>query len=315
MAMIRPFEFPDLPALHRYRHKGVFLDTQATLTWGEGLVPARAVFSPISEALGVFTGIYRPDKGRSRVIGQVRHALGAPQARFTFLAPSTGLDPTGLAALVEHLIIRLGEREAQALVADVDERSEVFEELRRLSFSIYARQHIWRLSSLPRKRRSSFGWREIIAADEFNARKLYYAVVPALVQQVEPTPWEELRGWVFHQQGEMLAYADVVEGPRGVWVQPFIHPEMEDAALHLEGLLASLKPRERRPVFVCLRSYQAGLSYLMEEIGAQVSNTQAVMVRRLTAAVKKPELAPLPAINGKTEPTTPFTNASDHEAG
>ena len=35
-------------------------------------------------------------------------------------------------------------------------------------------------------------------------------------------------------------------------------------------------------------------------------STQAVMVRRLTAAVKKAELSPIPSINGTQEATSPY---------
>jgi hypothetical protein len=59
-------------------------------------------------------------------------------------------------------------------------------------------------------------------------------------------------------------------------------------------------------VYVCLRSYQAGLSLHLEDLDAEVSVSQAVMVRRLAAMVKKPELSPLPSINGGTEVTTPY---------
>jgi hypothetical protein len=311
--MIRPFELADLKTLHRYRQQGIFLDSISALTWGKMLVPMRAVFSPFSEAIGVFTGIYQPDKSSPPIIGQISHGLGSPQAHFTFLAPDPAIEPPGLAALLENLIVRLGEREAQTIVADVDEKSNTFESLRSLSFSIYARQQLWQVRGIARKKMPRSDWREILSQDEFNARKLYHAIVPTLVQQVEPTPWVELRGYVFYREDEMLGYVDVVEGPRGVWLQPFIHPEMESVGLNLTALIASLRPRVRRPVHVCLRSYQAWLSTYLEDLNAEVSSTQAVMVRRLTATVKKPELAPIPSINGTTEVTSPFTKSTTLE--
>jgi len=63
------------------------------------------------------------------------------------------------------------------------------------------------------------------------------------------------------------------------------------------------------------RSYQAGLSTFLEDLQAEVSASQAVMVRRLTAMVKKPELAALPSINGTTEVTTPYNQARQRENG
>lgn len=304
--MIRPFELPDLRTLHRYRKSGVYLDSITALTRGKLLVPARAVFSPLSEAVGVFTGMYQSGGSSLPLIAQVSHALGSNVAQMTFLTPDQAVEPVGAGALIEYLIARLGERKAQALIADVDEDTTTFETLRRLSFSIYARQHIWRVGYISRKQHAELAWRPMIPEDEFNARKLYHAIVPTLVQQVESTPEGGLTGWVYYYEGELLGYADVREGPRGVWVQPFIHPQMERVGDHLASLFAALRPRERRPVYVCLRSYQAGLSRFLEGLGAEVSSTQAVMVRRMAVRVQQAELAPLPAINGNTEPTTPY---------
>ena len=104
----------------------------------------------------------------------------------------------------------------------------------------------------------------------------------------------------------MLAFAEVVLGSRGTWVQPFIHPEMENVDIHLIQLLKYLRMRRRRPIYVCLRSYQAWLSYALEEADAEVALSQAVMVRRLAAAVRHPALAPLPQLDGGTEPTTSY---------
>jgi len=313
--MIRPFELGDLRTLHRYRQQGIFMDSISVLTWGRMLVPMRAVFSPLSEAVGVFTEIYQQNPSSEPLIAQVSHGLAAQQARFTFLAPDSAMDDRALTGLLESLIRRLGGRKAQNFVADVEEKSNTFEALRKLSFSIYARQQIWRVGSMTRMKQPGKSWREIVPKDEFNARRLYSAIVPTLIQQVEPTPWEEPRGYVYYEKDELLGYVNVVEGPRGIWVQPFIHPEMEEVGLHLISLIASLKPKERRPVYVCLRSYQAWLSATLEDLDAEVSSTQAVMVRRLTASVKKPELSRIPTLNGTQEVTSSYRKTSKAENG
>lgn len=312
--MIRPFELRDLPTLHRYRERGNFLHSPSTLIWGAYLVPVWAVFSPFSDAVGIYTAVSNTTEQQpERVIAQVRHLPGQEDARFTFLAPAEAIHPGNFNEILEYLVKRLGERKAQNLIAEVYESSDCYELLRQAGFSIYTRQQVWQVNNVPKHDRSNFNWREIAPLDEFNARKLYHNVVPTLVQQVEPTPWEELRGWVLYQNGELMAYVYVIEGPRGIWVQPFIHAEMEDINSQIIQLLSHLNPKERRPAYVCLRSYYGGLAPHLEALGARVSNTQAVMVRRLTAAVKKPELSRIPAINGKTEPTTPYTQSVEDQ--
>jgi hypothetical protein len=307
--MIRPFEFLDLRFLYRYRKQGVYLDSASVLTRGKGLMPVRAAFSPFSEAMGIFTAVYQAPGKRSRLIGQASHNQGSVAAHLNFLTPGKNIEPDGTAELVEYLVKRMGEHNAQVLVADVDEKTATFEILRQLSFSIFARQRIWRITGISQENVSELSWREMNSQDEFNARKLYHAITPSMVQQVESPPVYGMSHWVYYSQGDLLGYADVVQGASGVWVQPFIHPEMEDVGEHLTSLFASLRPRNHRPVYVCLRSYQAGLSIFLENLHAQVSTSQAVMVRRLTAMVKKPELAALPAINGTTEVTTPYNRA------
>ncbi|MEN8242833.1 MAG: hypothetical protein ABFS17_12995 [Chloroflexota bacterium] len=309
--MIRPFELKDLPLLHRYRERGIFLNNPSTLTWGPMMVPVRAVLSPVSNAVGIYTAVSTDETGEDQIIGQVRHFPGREDARFTFLAPALQIDPGGFQVVVEYLVTRLGEHQAQNLIAEVEESSDCFELLRRAGFSIYARQHIWKITSLPREKKRRFNWQAITSLDEINARNLYHAVVPTMVQQVETNPWEELNGWVLYQDGELRAYTYVSSGPRGIWVQPYIDSEIAEFSDELTKLLAHLRPRERRPVYVCLRSYQGGIAPHLEALGGEMSGSQAVMVRRLTAAVKKPEIARLPAINGKAEASTPYNHASD----
>jgi len=262
---------------------------------------------PFSTAMGVFTLVYEDVIGDSEMIfGQVSHTVGSPHAHFTFIAPDEAIISPDFSSLLEQLIRWVGARQARYLIAEVDEKAETFEVLRREYFSIYARQRIWRIVEIKRDQSYSFGWRQILSSDEFNARKLYYTIVPTLVQQVEPSPWDRGGGWAFYQHGEMLGYAEVVSGFKGVWVQPFIHKNMEEVDQHLIALLKHLNPRKSRPVYVCLRSYQSWLSHPLEVAGAEASSSQAVMVRHLAASVKKAALAPIPQINGGTEPTTSY---------
>ncbi len=308
--MIRQFDLRDIPKLGQYRQHGVYLDSIRTLTWGRRLVSAGALSSPISAATGVFTAILtREGNGDNSLIGQVTHAMGSPYARLVFLAPESQIDSPGLAPLLEDLIRQVGERGAENLIADVDEKSDVYEALRQLQFSIYARQRVWQIVKRPKAPRSRIDWRDVLPIDEINVRKLYNELVPGLVQQVEPAPWDDLSGHAYYEDGKMRAFAHMVYGPYGKWVQPFIHPEMQGVNASLRQLIADLKPSKKRPVYFCLRSYQAWLSSTLEDMQAEVGPPQAVMVRRLAVKIKKPARSPIPQINGNTEATTSFYKA------
>jgi hypothetical protein len=93
---------------------------------------------------------------------------------------------------------------------------------------------------------------------------------------------------------------------------------MDHIEEHLLSLLALLRPRARRPVYLCVRRYQHDFSAFLEELGAESSTRQAVMARRLTAGVTHAELAPIPQLNGTTEIPTPINEYDLHggeEAG
>ena len=174
---------------------------------------------------------------------------------FSFLAPEGAVDSPALAALLENLIKRVGERQARSLVAEVEESTYTFEALRKAGFSIYSRQRIWKTTSTPEIDGQTTSWRRPKSKDEFAIHALYNNLVPALVQQVEPPYWDDKSGYVFYHQDELLAFVDVVTGPRGIWLQPFFHPETDQVAERLAELLRMLKPSAKKPVYIGLRSY------------------------------------------------------------
>ncbi|MBN2045332.1 MAG: hypothetical protein JW757_09960 [Anaerolineales bacterium] len=304
--MIRAFRPSDVLTLHRLRKQGVYLDNRAVLTWGTRVVTTRALASPLSKATGVFTGVQNSGHPGRPLIGQASHTSGASTARLTFLAPEEQIELRAAAELIEYLLRQLGEHQAQTLLAEVDEEAAAFEVLRQLNFSIYARQQIWKITSVAPKWGGKNKWRICASLDGFNIRKLHFASVPSLVQQIEARDFSTLNGWVYYQDTDLLGFAEVFSGPRGAWVLLFCHPEMDDIEDHLSSLLALLRPRARRPVYLCIRRYQHDLSSFLQEIGAQASNQQAVMARRLTAGVTHAELSPIPQLNGTPEVPTPI---------
>ncbi|MDH5508694.1 MAG: hypothetical protein OEZ02_15840 [Anaerolineae bacterium] len=305
--MIRPFELRDLPLLHRYREEGVYLDNVATLTWGRSLVAARAALSPLAAATGVFTSIAQVKTDKCPpLVAQVMHGTGASCARLTFLAPESAVGVNPVAELLDDLVRRVGERGAQNIVAEVDEGTEMCEVLRLAGFSVYARQRTWRFASaLPGK--AEVTWEAAVSRHEIPISSLYSALVPALVQQVEAVSWDKVRGHVCFQDGELMAYANLSHGPNGVWLQPFIHPDMNGVPAHLASLLSELGPRSARPIYICVRSYQAWLAQVLEDLGGEAGPAQALLVKRTTRRQKAAQSFQLRAIDGgHAEITTPL---------
>jgi hypothetical protein len=305
---IRLFDWRDLPLLLRYRQHGLYFDTASLLTRGPMRVPAGAMLSYLAPATGIFT--YLSNKKNNNgfpILGQVTHRSGSPFARLSFLAPEAALESSALPELIEYMITQTGKRGVFHLLAEVDEGSVAFEVLRRTSFAIYVRQRIWQLNLQPPSDGQPSYWRAGTVRDIIPVRSLYNNLVPGLVQQIEPPPNDHLQGLVYMAGDEMLAHVEVKYGPRGIWVQPFFHPDAGEVSTLLCDLLHNLPHRRARPVYLCVRSYQSWLEPHLEEQGAEPSPIQAVMVKHLAISKRVARPFALRTLEGgQHEATAPF---------
>jgi len=308
---VRPLGWRDIPTLRRYRQQSIFLNSNLLLTRGPLLVQG-ALLSSIAPGMGIFTGVYNDKKPKEPpLIGQFIHNLSSQFAHLTFLAPQDMLETTGSSVLLDYLVWMSGERGALRLLADVDEASGAFESMRKNGFAIYTRQRVWQSPAQaafqkPEGKRPSH-WRAVQDKDTQAIRSLYHSLVPGLVQQVEPFLAKRTRGLVLYQNDDLLAYVELKYGHRGVWVQPFVHPDTENISGLLTSLLINIPNRPSRPLYLCVRSYQSWLEMAIEELGAQAGPRQAVMVRHLALQQKVEHGYGIPALEGgRPEVTTPF---------
>jgi hypothetical protein len=308
---LRPTDWRDIRVLHRNRAKGLYLDTALALTRGGSFASGvlRSFFSP---ATGVFTWVCSDNRGEQPVLGQFRHKAEEPFARLTLLAPEEALGSTLTIDLLEQLAKQAGDHGAFNLLAEVDEQSLGFESLRKAGFVVYARQRVWRLKENGDQFNLEMPWEIAHKQDVIGAQTLYHSVVPGLVQQVEPLSNKNIQGLVCHNDGYLLGYIDLKAGPRGVWAQPFIHPDVVDVDARLKDLFDSIPHRRSRPVYLCVRSYQSWLEPALVALDAEPGPQQAVMVKRLAAQhqVKRPFA--LPQIDGQREITTPVAQSQQN---
>jgi hypothetical protein len=308
---IRLFDWRDFLALYRYRNQGAFFDSSLVLTRGPNLVPAGALFSYFAPATGIYTYLCS-DNGTpgQPLIGQLRHMSSSSFARLSYLAPEAELDSDALQTLLEHMFVQVGDRGAIYFLAEVNEESVVFESLRQAGFAIYARQRIWQLDGEPAGEVVDTAWRRSTNRDILGIRTLYNDLVPGLVQQVEPPPTEESPGIVYRQGDEVLAYIETKFGPRGIWIQPFIHPDVKEVSGRLVDFIQSIQNRHARPIYVSVRSYQSWLEGAMKDLAAQPGPHQAVMVKHLAIAKKVLRPFALGTLEGRQpEVTTPFARS------
>jgi len=77
----------------------------------------------------------------------------------------------------------------------------------------------------------------------------------------------------------------------GIVLTPLIHPDEHHVSEKIATLVASLPDRGGRRVYLNVRSYQTWLEPALEDLGAQASSRQAVMVKHLARLIKEGQLA------------------------
>jgi hypothetical protein len=303
---VRSLDLLDLPVIYKYRRQVVLLDSARAVTHGNPL-GFNALLSYLNPRHEISTAIYT--RNGTTLLGQVTHTDDSPHANLAFLAPAA-ISEAAEADLLDYLAKQAGEWGCLHVLAEVDENSPLFRSLRQAGYSLYAWQRVWKVTH-PTDRlqpgRENL-WADTGEADLVSIQSLYSQIVPAMLQPVEPLP-RRATGLVCRQKGELQAYFNLTYGPTGIWTQPLIHPDAGCLSDWMAAMLASIPNRLNRPVYVCVRSYQAWLESLLEELGAMAGERQAVMIKHL-AVLKRAEEA-LPAKKAEpawAKPATPVAH-------
>jgi hypothetical protein len=301
---IHSLDILDLPLLSRFRRDVLPLYSAGILTRGNP-ISAMAMLSYLNPRRTIYTAV-ASENGDS-LMGQVILRGDETSARLTFLAPKENLNGLTL-SLLEALTTQAGEWGAFHLLAEVDENSPAFRSLRQAGFAMYAWQRIWKLPKLEKPVENS-SWREAVETDWPAVQSLHGQIIPALIQPVDALP-KQASGLVCRPEGNLQAYVAVDSGPSGVWVLPLIPPDSGCGPERLAGLSGW----GSRPVYVCVRSYQAWLETVLEDLGAEAGPRQAVMVRRLAKTIKESQAIPvMEQVLVKAKPAAPVTRIENEK--
>jgi hypothetical protein len=347
----RSFAWQDLITFYRYRRQIVSTDSAQILTRGGPTSPV-ALLSRLNPSLGSYTSISPAVNGSKPIIGHMQYAAGERSAHLAFLMPEDNLNQPELAQLLENIAIQAGTWGAFHLLAEAEENSCAMEGLRKAGFSVYAWQRIWKFSQEEGNKSSSEGnksssegnksssegnktgsskngsnghnghghtghlrgspWIPAAGIDENAIRNLYQSLVPPLVQSAEPLTTRRSSGWIYRQDDEILAYVEGLYGPNGIYLQPLIHPAIENVSQLISQLLARLPNRLGRPVYMAVRSYQAWLETVVRDLECQVGPRQALLVKHLVAQQRAAVLVTRHSVLEKytAEPTAPMVHNS-----
>lgn len=291
---VRPLALLDLPYLYSFRDEAVGLDTVQLLTRGNPL-GAVGLLSYVNPSRHIYSAIANGEN--DSVLGGIIHASDEPFAKLYYLAPSSQLEHPYLPDLIENLAEHAGTWGAFHILAEVDETNDAFVALRKSGFSVYAWQRMWDVSDItesgPKSRAERSNneveaWTRVESVHLHSMQNLYHQIVPPLLHPVEPQP-RAVVGWMCNEGAK--CYVSVSQGVYGIVLTPLIHPEATDVSEKLSSLISHLPDRRNRPVYICVRSYQAWIEPVLADLGAQAAERQAVMVKHLARLVKDAAVA------------------------
>ncbi len=277
---------------------------------------SNAILSYLRMEYSSYTAIVRSGKGKKPHVGQVRFNLGEQFARLSFFAPVEDLDNRSLLALLDHLAWECGNRRALRLIAEIDEDHPCFEACRQTGFMIYGRQRIWKIPASQQNAhsRGDNPWVTLNAASQFALQNLYHAIVPPLVQGAEAMDKRPVHGLGYTQNGELLAFVEVIHGPLGIFLLPVVHPNLRQPDILLESLINQLPALFGRPVYLAVREYQSWLNSAVQAMQGEPSQQKVLMVKHLARQQRVGVTQTLRKVleNHSTEPSAPIIQHSHH---
>ena len=293
---ICPLALLDLPYLYSFREEVVGLDAARNLTRGNPL-GAVGLLAYMNPARHIYSAIANGEE--ESVLAGIIHTRADSFAKLLYIAPSSRVDHPHLPELIENLSAQAGTWGAFHVLAEVDERSDAFIALRRAGFSVYAWQRMWDVSQIT-ETDSEFKWMRVKSVHGPAIQSLYHQIVPPLLHPIEPQP-NNMLGWICNEG--VKCYVGVTHGVYGIVLAPLIHPEAVDVSTKLMSLISNLPDRRNRPVYICVRSYQAWLEPVLADLGAQGADRQAVMVKHLARLLKEEQTAPAVLKGASVQPS------------
>ena len=264
------------------------LDYLRLVTRGEPF-NLRNLMHSISPPIEQYVGYCDNDPERP-CYAQVISRVDETQGQLTFLGACDDADQSDIASLLENLIANAGKWGTHYITCDLPANSPHLTGFKKAGFLTWANQTVFRLEpAVLEGSKPEFVWRTWNANDMRAMTSLYRGVVPGLFQPIEPLTRKAALGLVlYHPEGELLGYADLDYGPKGVWVQPVLSPEANDPQI-LSDLQQAIPELYSRPAFLAVRSYQPWLASLAAQVPGEVQGSQLLMVRYLVRQLKVAE--------------------------
>lgn len=254
------------------------LDTSRLLTRGEPF-NFRNLMRRASPTVDLAAVIWDEVESQT-AFGQIEKKELCDYAQMSYLGGFDQPENKVTAGILEELAVIAGEWGAYGILAELTENSSLFEGFRIAGFSIWARQSIYQLMANTNPRQEQ-RWRTSTSLDQHSVNKINKRIVPAFSQPMAAVSRKsENRIVACSDDGDFLAYAELYQGPKAWWVQPFILPDADSVGL-LRQLANAIPNQNNRPIFLCARSYQPLVAIAAEKLGCRRVSSQTLLVKHL----------------------------------
>lgn len=327
-AVGRVFGLRDVPLVYRLQRIGAPLDLESAIV--DPVVPLTAALQNYpTRVIGRqwrMTYVARGERDGQNLAGfvQISARTTRPEADVVFLAPSLGSRSRETASetweyLLSYACQQVGIQQRQRVFAKLPAGdSDSIEAFRRVGFTVYAQEMVFRLDRLPTPLTAApLFLRPYETRDNWGIQRLFCHAAPRVVQQVECSPGP---GWtmpgvhlrrrafrlVWESANEVRGYVSVLRGVHGHWMRILVdHDDVEFADNLVNDGLAGIGPT-LRPVFCAVRGYEPGLQHALQRLGFRQQSTLLLLAKPTVVPIKEPALNWLPVTERGVEaaPTT-----------
>lgn len=277
----------DIPLMLRLKQNAIVLHSELGLT-DDARGQNSALLSSIVFPRGLHTLVAHADD--QDVVGQFRYRSDDVNAHIVYLAPTLkdDEDDTIWLHILDAMAQQAGKHGAQTLVAEVEVSHRLFETMRRSGFAVYSRQVIWQHDPLTDDTQvPDIQLTEETNGDQIGIASLLGCTIPRILQTVMG-PSTDMDGLVYRKDGRIEAYIAYSQGKHGVYLIPYLHPDvLSDASDIIAAAIVTINRSQKVPIYVSVRGYQGWLENAMLDLGFSPWLEQAVMVRHLTAGVRQ----------------------------
>lgn len=289
----------DIPLMIRLKQNAIVLHSELGLT-EDARGQNSALLSSIVFPRGLYTLVAHTNN--QDMVGQFRYRSDDVNAHIVYLAPTLedDEDDTIWLHILDAMAQQAGKHGAQTLVAEVEVSHRLFETMRRAGYAVYSRQVIWQHSPIEDDTQTpEVTVTEEINSDQIGIAALLGSTIPRILQTVMG-PSTDMNGLVYRKDGRIEAYIAYSKGKHGVYLIPYLHPDVLSEASDIIAAAVLAIDRSRKvPIYVSVRGYQGWLENAMHDLKFTPWLEQAVMVKHLTAGIRQTSFSSVKLNTGK----------------